>query len=186
MSIRIEQFEYPDLNAAIQGTQAPAEIVSTLELVPVDYIDSRTAERVTGQLVVAAALAEDVQEIFGTLRDAEFPISSIIPIAAYDDIDHASIADNNTSAFCYRPVAGTDRLSKHSFGTALDLNPLWNPYVNLDGTPKAGSFPYKGYDRSAPGTITENGIVVRAFLERGWQWGGHWDDFLDYQHFNKD
>jgi len=175
---------YPDLEAAIQGTHAPAEIISQLELVPVDYLNF-DAEYATGQLVVAAALAEDVQEIFGAIRDARFPVRSIIPIVQFGHDDHRSIAANNTSAFNYRVVAGTDRLSNHARGHALDLNPLLNPYVNSDGSPKAGSFPYPGYDPSIPGTIVEGGAVVKAFTERGWKWGGHWKDSLDLQHFAK-
>jgi hypothetical protein len=139
-----------------------------------------------GQIVVAEALAEDVQEIFDELCNEEFPIQSIVPIVHYGHDDFASIGENNTSAFNYRKVAGTSRLSKHALGRAIDLNPLLNPYVNMDGSPKEGSFSYPGYDPTVPGTIVEDDAVVQAFLRRGWTWGGHWTDALDLQHFNKD
>jgi hypothetical protein len=170
---------YPDLESAIHGTQAPPEVIERLELVPVDFVNF-DFERKTGQLVVASALASDVQEIFGEIRDAEFPIFSIIPIAWFGHDDLVSIGNNNTSGFCYRPVWGTNVLSKHALGNAVDVNPLFNPY-------EAGGFPYNGYDPNVLGTIVEGGVVVRAFLGHGWEWGGRWArGERDYQHFNKD
>ncbi len=176
---------YPDLAAAIEGTQAPADVIKQLALVEVDYYSMHTRRPAIGQIVVAEALAGDVQEIFGKIRDAEFPIQSIVPIVRFDHDDHASIAENNTSAFCYRPVAGTGNLSRHALGRAIDLNPLLSPYVNMDGSPKKGSFPYPRHDHRIPGTIVDDDVVVRAFLDRGWLWGGHWiTEGRDYQHFN--
>jgi peptidoglycan L-alanyl-D-glutamate endopeptidase CwlK len=177
---------YPDLESAIEGTPAPDDIIAQLSLVEVDYLAMDSLRHATGQLVVRTSLAEDAQEIFGTIRDKKFPIQSIVPIVYFGHDDFASIDSNNTSAFNYRPVAGTSRLSKHALGTAIDLNPRLNPYMNIDGSPKEGSFAYPGYDRAIPGTITEGDVVVRAFLDRGWAWGGHWTDALDIQHFNKD
>jgi len=176
---------YPDLESAVQGTEAPQEIISQLELVPVDFVNF-DFEHEVGQLVIATDLAGDIQEIFGKIRNEESPIFSIIPIAWFDHNDHLSIAANNTSAFNYRQVINTTRLSRHSFGRAVDLNPEPNPYLRADGSPMPGSFPYKGYDPSVPGTIVQGGVVVRAFEDCGWEWGGNWEDSLDYQHFNKD
>lgn len=36
---------------------------------------------------------------------------------------------NNTSCFNARKVAKTDSWSKHAYGMAIDINPLYNPYV---------------------------------------------------------
>lgn len=54
----------------------------------------------------------------------------------YDADDERSMTANNTSAFCYRTVAGSTKLSTHSRGLAVDINPLYNPYVKskTDGT----------------------------------------------------
>ena len=39
-----------------------------------------------------------------------------------------------SSAFNCRPATGsTDTLSEHSYGWAIDINPLRNPYVGPDG-----------------------------------------------------
>jgi len=184
--MHIEHPRYPDLEAAIEGTLAPAKVIAELALVDVDYYSMVTSDYTTGQIVVAEALAGDVQEIFGELRNKEFPIRSIVPIVHFGHDDFTSIRNNNTSAFNYREVAGTDRLSKHALGRALDLNPLLNPYVNKDGSPKEGSFNYPGYDPRIPGTIVKGDLVVKAFHNKGWIWGGDWDDALDLQHFSKD
>ena len=41
------------------------------------------------------------------------------------------------------------------------------------------------YPPRVPGTFTARHRVVRAFLELGWEWGGNWTSFKDYQHFEK-
>jgi len=97
------------------------------------------------------------------------------------------MAANNTSAFNCRTVAGTDRWSQHSFGAAIDLNPIQNPYVTEAGiSPSAG----KAYARSSArrptvkGLITSDSAVTRAFRAAGWEWGGDWTSPKDYQHFS--
>ena len=40
---------------------------------------------------------------------------------------------DNTSCFNYRVVAGTNRVSKHGLGTAVDINPRENPYLGPVG-----------------------------------------------------
>ena len=62
--------------------------------------------------------------VFTTFSD-----SLIKPAVEYRGSDEASMADNNSSAFNCRKVKGSNRWSKHSFGEAIDINPLWNPWV---------------------------------------------------------
>jgi len=121
-------------------------------------------------------------EIFGDLLKQEFPIDKMIPIAAYNWDDEASMQDNNTSAFNYRSIIATDTLSKHSFGRALDINPKLNPYYAYDGEvyPKGAR-----YDSALPGTLVDGSSAVRTFTERGWQWLGSRERHQDYQHFEK-
>jgi len=92
------------------------------------------------------------------------------------------MAADNTSAFNYRVVAVTERLSRHATGCAVDINPRLNPAIYADGriAPAEGI-----YRPGAPGTFTGEHPVVRAFLERGWGWGGHFDHVRDYHHFEK-
>lgn len=161
----------------------PSAVYRTLACLTVLYhsFDGRVHQ---GQVVVHRSLKAEVRDIFGKLLAMRFPIEKVIPISEYGWDDDASMADNNSSAFNYRPIAGTDppRWSEHSFGWAIDLNPLLNPFRDRQGviSPEGAT-----YDFSVPGTIVPDGEVVRLFLERGWEWGGHWTSVKDYQHFQK-
>jgi hypothetical protein len=89
---------------------------------------------------------------------------------------------NNSSAFNYRFIAGTQKLSNHASGLAVDLNPFQNPFIYGTGKIQPSGAVYR---LDAPGTLTELSPILQAFLERGWQWGGHFQGFLDYHHFEK-
>ena len=113
-------------------------------------------------------------------------------IDEYDGDDLASMEDNNTSCFNYRVVDGTDSLSKHSLGCAIDINPLYNPYVVYDykGTGETYISPSEGKtyaDRSLdfPYKIDENDLCYKLFKQHGFTWGGDWNSCKDYQHFQK-
>jgi peptidoglycan L-alanyl-D-glutamate endopeptidase CwlK len=92
------------------------------------------------------------------------------------------MAADNSSAFNYRLIAGTDRLSRHALGRAVDINPRENPAIYPDGRiVPAGAVRRPG----KPGTFTEDHPVVRAFREKGWRWGGDFTHLRDYHHFEK-
>ncbi|MFE5804835.1 M15 family metallopeptidase [Streptomyces sp. NPDC056491] len=138
-----------------------------------------------GELVVHEDVVAPVLRVFTKAFDARFPIRRMRVTAAYGGSDAAAMADDNTSAFNCRPVTGDpSRLSRHAWGDAIDINPVENPYVDVQGT----SHPPNGrthLDRSRvdPGMITPDGVVTRAFREAGWYWGGRWSP-PDYQHFS--
>jgi hypothetical protein len=140
-----------------------------------------------GELVVAAKHADDVVTVFAELYRARFPLQRMALVSAYGGDDEKSMAANNTSAFNCRTVAGTDRWSQHSFGAAIDLNPVQNPYVTGAGvSPRAGRAYADRADRRAEvrGLITDDSVVVEAFADIGWEWGGDWAGEADYQHFS--
>lgn len=138
----------------------------------------------TGKLVVAASLANQVVEIFSDLYDARFPIERMELVDNYDGDDDQSMAANNTSAFNCRLVTGGSSYSEHSYGRAIDINPVVNPYVKGSTVlPPAGSA-YVDRSFDAPGMIHANDEVVQAFAARGWIWGGTWSSLKDYQHFS--
>ncbi|HUS67324.1 MAG TPA: M15 family metallopeptidase [Kofleriaceae bacterium] len=137
-----------------------------------------------GELVVAATAAASVAQAFGALFDAGFPIERIERVDAYGGDDDASMAANNTSAFNCRRVTGGTGLSQHSYGTAIDLNPVQNPYVRGDTVlPEAGEA-YVERTQVRPGMVTRPSAALDAFAAIGWTWGGDWDDPIDYQHFS--
>lgn len=140
-----------------------------------------------GELIVNKQIVSLVTDIFYELFLAEYPIEKMILIKEYDGDDNASMADNNTSAFNYRNIAGSSSLSKHSMGLAIDINPLYNPYVKeKDGTttilPAEGDA-YIDRKQDNPYYIKEGDVCYQAFTERGFTWGGNWNSLKDYQHF---
>ena len=169
------------LQAALAGKQFPASIRQDLVVVEVDYLGFDGLDH-RGQMVVHRDLADDVRAIFADLRARDFPVEKMIPVTRYRWSDGDSMADNNTSCFNYRVVAGRGGLSQHALGRAIDLNPLLNPCIR-DGN----HYPRQArWDVTVRGTVTP-GAVVEAFTKRGWRWGGDWhnSNIVDYQHFEK-
>ena len=87
-----------------------------------------------GELVVNKDIADDVLEIFKELYESEYQIEKVRLIDEYDADDEASMSDNNSSAFNFRFISHTTKISKHGMGMAVDINTLYNPYVKtVDG-----------------------------------------------------
>lgn len=166
---------------AIAGTDAPRDLIDRLCLLSVEYY-SFDDKLHRGQLVVNKAVKEDLDEIFQIIKETKFPVAKVIPIVEYNWSDNASMADNNTSAYCFRYIAGTKRFSNHAYGLAIDINPYYNPAVYSNGriSPKGAK-----YDKSQPGTLYAGHPLVKEFKKRGWRWGGEFNSLKDYQHFDK-
>jgi|GEM_PF-1847972 len=136
-----------------------------------------------GELVVHKEIAQKILEIFKVLYDEKFPVESVKLVDYFEGDDDLSMKANNTSGFNFRVIPGTDRISNHSYGLAVDINPLVNPYVT-----KKGVFPSEGeayVDRTleAKGMIKAGDVCYNAFITRGFTWGGEWQNSKDYQHF---
>lgn len=139
----------------------------------------------TGELVVAAELSSEILRIFAGLFHLGFPIERMELIDAYGGDDNASMAANNCSSFNFRNVAGTDVLSKHAFGMAIDINPRCNPMIVGDAVHPPEGAAYLDRSDLRPGMITRPGPVVDLFAAHGWEWGGDWSPMKDYHHFTK-
>ncbi|MDP8970451.1 MAG: M15 family metallopeptidase, partial [Actinomycetota bacterium] len=137
-----------------------------------------------GQLVVARAIADEVLSVFARLFDAGFPLERVALVDDYGADDDASMAANNTSGFNCRTVAGTARWSEHAYGTAIDVNPVQNPYVRGDEVAPPAGAAYLDRSDVRPGMAVRPGPLVDAFAEIGWSWGGDWQASRDYQHFS--
>jgi len=143
-----------------------------------------------GELIVNREVAHDVLEIFRELFAIKYPIEKIRLIDEYDAEDEASMEDNNSSAFCYRTIAESDTLSNHALGLAIDINPLYNPYVytRKDGTTflqPENAEEYVDRELENPYYIKKDDDCYRIFTEHGFTWGGEWKGKKDYQHFEK-
>lgn len=140
-----------------------------------------------GVLIVNSNVAKDIVAIFKQLYIMRFPIAKMQPLDVYYGSDMQSMMDNNTVAFNCRALASNPYyFSRHSYGTAIDINPLFNPYVNgYIIAPPQGKF-YLARHSRIKGTITHGSAVYAIFIAHGWKWGGDWQGLKDYQHFEKD
>jgi poly-gamma-glutamate synthesis protein (capsule biosynthesis protein) len=135
-----------------------------------------------GELVVAASLAQRAIEVFRRLYQLGFPIRQMRLVDDYEADDDRSMSADNCSAFNFRLIAGTNLLSQHALGRAIDINPVENPWRRPDKLlpPEGQAFADRTIVR--PGMIVRPGPVVAAFDELGWEWGGDWRHAFDDHH----
>lgn len=157
-----------------------------LSYVTVEHINFQ-GERCKGELIVNSRIACDIVEIFKELLAICYPIEKMILIDAYGADDICSMTDNNSSAFNYRFIDSTTILSNHSKGLAIDINPLYNPYIKtVDGKerilPPAGKC-YADRSLCNPYYIRKGDAIYNIFIKHGFTWGGDWEHSKDYQHF---
>ena len=143
-----------------------------------------------GELVCNKRIAADLIDIFKELYRQKYPIERMRLIDDYDADDDKSMRANNTSCFCYRRVEGYNKLSNHSMGMAVDINPLYNPLYKRYSNGKELVQPSnaKRYcDRKASFNykIVKGDLLYRLFVNHGFEWGGDWHSKKDYQHFEK-
>ncbi|MEO7096172.1 MAG: M15 family metallopeptidase [Polyangiales bacterium] len=135
-----------------------------------------------GELVVAAPVAPRACELFRRLWQLGFPIRQMRLVDDFAASDEASMAADNSSAFNFRVIAGTQILSQHALGRAIDINPVENPWRKPDRiVPEAGkAFADRTHIR--PGMFVRPGPVVVLLDELGWEWGGDWRHAFDDHH----
>jgi hypothetical protein len=158
---------------------------SRLKLIKFGYFGFDGVAHPDGEIIVIDAAAHYAAAIFDALLDRHFPIAKARLMNHYDGDDDAADVDNNTSSFNDRVVAGTNTLSLHAYGLAIDLNPVQNPFIQIRAGKREVS-PVEGkqyLDRNAtkPGMAER---VIEIFADNGFSiWGGDWHSPIDYQHF---
>lgn len=199
---RITGISYPVAESHAAETAVPAINMIADDLTPaVSYDDLRyvsilhydfNGKEKEGELICNKAIAQDMVEIFYELYQNDYQIEQIRLVDEYNGDDTLSMLDNNTSCFNYRVVDGTDSLSKHAYGLAIDINPFYNPYIvfgkgenGSDYISPAGSEVYADRSRNFAYKIDETDLCYRLFKEHGFTWGGDWNSCKDYQHFQK-
>ena len=135
----------------------------------------------TGRLIVSADAVDDVLAAFEEIYAARFPITRMVDEFGGDD--DVSMAADNTSGFNCRTVTGGTGYSRHSYGNAIDINPLRNPYVRDDIVQPPAGANYLDRTDVRAGMIVAGDVVVTAFTSRGFEWGGDFETLKDYQHF---
>ena len=168
-------------------TYTPQCPVSPSELVRLEFNHFNFSSLLEeGALVLHESVADKLRSILRVFFDERFPIHTAVPIDSprFKGDDELSMAANNSSAFNFRQIAGTDRPSNHSFGTAIDINPVQNPYQYIDGHwgPLVEGHDYTDRTTRRPGMFFRDLPVVEAFLTEGFEWGGLWER-PDFHHF---
>jgi hypothetical protein len=179
----------PDLRDELTGRNwRPGCPVGLGELreVTVRYVDFHGEVR-AGPLIVARHVAEDVLWVFRRLFRDGFPIKHVAiprkwhPTRPSDYLTTRSV----TAGFNCRPVTEGTVFSQHSYGWAIDINPLQNPYVRGDGSVlRRAAKAYLDRSQDLPGMIHPGDVVVRSFARIGWEWGGDFRSIKDYMHFS--
>ena len=138
-----------------------------------------------GEIVVNKTIVEPLTKVLSDAYEMEFPLHSARTLDHPDfkGDDYASMEANNSSCFNHRTVAGTDSISMHSYGLAVDINPMMNPYLARDGNwyPRSGHAYIHRFELSR-GMFCSDHPLVQSFKEQGFEWGGEWER-PDYHHF---
>ena len=140
-----------------------------------------------GEMIVNVRIAEDVLEILRELYKNDYAIEKIRLVDEYDADDEASMQDNNSSAFNFRTIPGSKKLSNHARGLAIDINPRYNPYIRTRNgktliSPDNG-VEYADRESDYDYKINKGDLCYTLFTEHGFEWGGEWKNSKDYQHF---
>ena len=139
----------------------------------------------TGELIVNATVADDIVGVFAKLHAARFPIEQM-RVTTQEALDAPPTGDGNGSgAFGCRPATGSQGWSRHAYGLAIDINPFHNPYIKGELVIPELATAYLDRDRALAGMVYSGDVVVEAFSEIGWAWGGNWTTLKDWMHFSQ-
>jgi hypothetical protein len=202
--LRVRRFTLPDDLPALPGTgfasrvvdPAPQSVIARstwaagcpVKATDLDWVrltfwgfDHR---RHTGELLTNRAATADLVSVFRRLYVARFPIEEMRITTKAEQTAPPTGDGNDTGSFDCRPAVGTTVFSQHAYGLAIDVNPFQNPYEKGDLVlPElAGAYTDRSWRR--PGMILPGDVVVRAFADVGWTWGGTWNSLKDLQHFS--
>lgn len=165
---------------ATAGPECPVspQQLSVVRFAFVDFSGSTQS----GEVVVASTEAQAVLLVFERLFLDRFEMAMATPVIGFGNDDQASMLANNTSGFNCRRVTGSSAWSRHSYGLAIDINPLVNPWVRKGGIepPEAASYVDRAIE--VPGGIYPGDAIIAYFDQIGWLWGGDFEE-PDYQHF---
>ena len=171
-----------------KGCPVPLQDLRYLRL---QYLDFKGQTR-EGEMIVHKSVADEVVNIFNELYAIDYPIHKMKLVSAYKANDWQSIEADNTSAFNCRNATGSKKWSKHSYGKAIDINPIENPYISRKGRiSHKASLKYKKREHRLDihpdnrAVLLKHDQATQIFKKYGWKWGGDWSRVKDYQHFSK-
>lgn len=184
--LRIAGLSYP--RDSITNPAKDVIPLQNLRYVKIRYIDF-DGKAQNGELICNQKIAQDLVEIFSELYDRQYPLASVRLVDDFGGDDLASMEADNTSCFNFREVTasggGSHKLSLHAYGLAVDLNPLYNPYVKKGKILPQSAKPYANRKHANPYRIDHEDLAYQLFTAHGFTWGGDWKSLKDYQHFEK-
>ncbi len=157
----------------------PEFLKEYITTISVEYINF-DGEVIIGEVECNKNISSDLLSIFKELLEIKFPLYSILTVNNFDYDDLLSVKANNSSCYNFRLVIGAKMLSDHSTGSAIDLNPIQNPWIHPSAHKLEGIL--REYVPGIKGTVTKE--VVAIFKKYDFEWGGDWVN-PDYQHFYK-
>ena len=161
-----------------------------LRYLRIKYLNFK-GETKLGEMIVHKDVADEVVDIFHELYTIGYPIHEMKLVSDYKGNDWHSIEADNTSAFNCRNATGSKKWSRHSYGKAIDLNSIENPYISRSGRiAHKASLQYrkrvhKKDTVADKAVLLKNDKATKIFKKYGWKWGGDWYGVKDYQHFSR-
>lgn len=107
------------------------------------------------------------------------PIGKVptITLPAYqaleDALKHANYSARDVWSYSCRNIAGSRNYSLHSYGIAIDIDPVYNPFTYGD--------PFSGKVKPVHVNAVES--IKNPWGETMWSWGGRWPGRKDRMHF---
>lgn len=150
---------------------------------------TQNGTRRIGEMVLNKLIAEDVKDIMRSLYDAQYPIERMVLVDNYNADDSLALADNNSYGFNFRG-ANVKNLTARALGRAVNINPVYNPYVSvaengaMTVSPKKG-IAYANRDELSAMMISEADLCYQLFTAHGFTWGGSWGTTKNYMYFEK-
>jgi hypothetical protein len=111
------------------------------------------AGKVTKRLRIHKHCAASLLRVFNNLLESAREVNKNNPQRVLDEWGVTIFG----GAVMYRLMRGSNTLSMHSYGCAIDLDPVNNGLRDI--TPRFATFPR----------------VLEAFAKEGWRWGGDWN-----------
>jgi hypothetical protein len=138
-----------------------------------------------GVIIVRTDLTTEIKRGFRTALSHRYSIARMKNPNVYGGSDPVQMEANNTSGFNCRKVVGNPYAqSPHSYGIAIDVNTVQNPYRDINGKwwPENG-LSYIDRSNRRRGMLYSDSSLTRSLRGDEFFWGGFWYPGRDYQHF---
>jgi hypothetical protein len=138
-----------------------------------------------GVIIVRTDLTTEIKRGFRTALYHRYSIAKMKNPNVYGGSDPVQMEANNTSGFNCRKVVGNPYAqSPHSYGIAIDVNTVQNPYRDINGKwwPENG-LSYIDRSNRRRGMLYSDSSLTRSLRGDEFFWGGFWYPGRDYQHF---